>query len=360
MKIITIVGARPQFVKAAIVSRALAQSGAIEERLVHTGQHYDDRMSRIFFEQLEIPEPAHWLGVGSGSHGRQTGRMLEAIEEVLLAEQPEYVLVYGDTNSTLAGTLAAVKLHIPVAHVEAGLRSFNRRMPEEINRVLTDHAATLLFCPTTTALENLRAEGITAGVHLVGDVMFDSARHFAEIAASKVDPLREWHVQPKQFVLMTCHRAENTDDPARLRSILTAAARMAESIPVVFPVHPRTRKTIEGLHLHPPAGVRLIEPLSYLEMLALQRHAAVVLTDSGGLQKEAFILGTPCVTLRAETEWTETLADRANLLADADTARICAAVDEQRRRTRPLPDAAPHYGGGRAAEQICARLLTPE
>jgi UDP-GlcNAc3NAcA epimerase len=314
-------------------------------------------MSSIFFEELGIPEPAHRLEVGSGSHGLQTGRMLERIEQVLLAEQPEWVLVYGDTNSTLAGALAAVKMQIPVAHVEAGLRSYNRRMPEEINRVLTDHAATLRLCPTATAVENLQAEGITDGVSQVGDVMFDCARYFLDRASAKVTPLHPLGLRTKEFVLMTCHRAENTDDPARQHAILEAARRIAAAIPVVFPVHPRIRNRIAALTPRLPARVHIVEPLSYLETLVLEQQAAVVLTDSGGVQKEAFIVGTPCVTMRAETEWTETLQDRANILADADAARICAAVNEQRSRTRAMPDAAPHYGGGRASQQICQHLL---
>jgi UDP-GlcNAc3NAcA epimerase len=357
MKVVTVVGARPQFVKAALVSRRLAQVRGVEERLVHTGQHYDEQMSQVFFDQLEIPAPAHWLNVGSGPHGQQTGRMLERIESVLVAERPDWVLVYGDTNSTLAGALAAAKLHIPVAHVEAGLRSYNRRMPEETNRVLTDHVATLRLCPTTTAVANLKAEGVSDGVSLVGDVMFDCARHFLSRAASKVDPLRMLGLEPKQFVLMTCHRAENADSRTRLGAILEAAGRIAASIPVIFPVHPRTRKSIAAVAYHADSRIQLTEPLSYLETLILEQQAAVVLTDSGGVQKEAFILGTPCVTMRSETEWTETLQDGANILADADCEKIVAAVHQQWNRTEAMPEAASHYGGGRASERICDRLL---
>ncbi|MBW3539422.1 MAG: UDP-N-acetylglucosamine 2-epimerase (non-hydrolyzing) [Planctomycetes bacterium] len=356
MRVLTVVGARPQFIKAAIVGRALRERGGIEERLVHTGQHYDRQMSDVFFEELEIPHPAHSLGIGSCSHGQQTGRMLERLDDVLDAEVPDCVLLYGDTNSTLAGALAAVKRHVPVAHVEAGLRSFDLKMPEEVNRVLTDRVSRWLFCPTQTAVENLAAEGLRQGVFLVGDVMYDSAVYFAGVAEAKVDPFARLGLVRKQYVLVTCHRAANTDDPSRLSSIVRAAQSIARRIPVLLPLHPRTRQAVAGAGLSWGTDVRICEPLSYLEMLSLERQAAAVLTDSGGVQKEAFFFGVPCVTMRSETEWTETLLERANVLVDADEMRITAAVFEQLDRRTPLPDAAAHYGGGRASARIAEML----
>ena len=356
MKVLTVVGARPQFIKAAIMSKTLAQHAELDECLVHTGQHYDDRMSQVFFDELEIPRPAYNLQIGSATHGAQTGRMLEKIDEVMRAESPDVVLVYGDTNSTLAGALAAVKLDIPVAHVEAGLRSFNTRMPEEINRVVTDRVSSLLFCPTPTAVENLSVEGIIAGVHLVGDVMYDCALYFSERARSCNHPLSVCGHDRQDYILMTCHRAENTDDPARLNEIVEAANSLAETIPIVFPVHPRTRKQMRAIRreLHP--NIRSIEPISYLEMLLLERGAALILTDSGGVQKEAFIFGVPCVTLRAETEWPETLRGQANLLTEAHADRITEAVHSQLARHEPIPDAGECYGEAKACERI-ARLI---
>lgn len=347
LKIVSIVGARPQFIKAWPVSRALRQAGHTEI-LVHTGQHYDDAMSRVFFEELGLPEPDVNLGIGSGSHGEQTGRMLVALEPVLLEHRPDWVLVYGDTNSTLAGALAAAKLHVPVAHVEAGLRSFNKRMPEEINRVLTDHCSDLLFCPTPTAVENLAREGITRGVHLVGDVMHEALLEARQIAAQRSRILDRLGLEPRSYFLVTVHRAENTDDPTRLAGIWSALTELARERPVLFPVHPRTRKVLTGLGLFgesaqlrepdrgdgelpvvrpvPGADLRLLPPLGYLDMLRLTESARVILTDSGGLQKEACWLGVPCVTLRDETEWVETLAHGANVLAGTDPARICTAT----------------------------------
>lgn len=323
MKIITVVGARPQFIKAAPVSRELRQRHT--EVLIHTGQHYDDAMSAIFFRELEIPEPDVNLGVGSGPHGQQTGAMLARIEEILLVERPAWVLVYGDTNSTLAGALAAAKLHIPVAHVEAGLRSFNRRMPEEINRVLTDHISALLFCPTQTAVDNLAAEGITQGVHLVGDVMHEALLWAAERARTHSTILERLGVREKGYLLATVHRAENTDDPARLRAILDAFAALDE--PIVFPIHPRTKARIETLGLKSKiANLKSIPPVGYLDMVQLEQSARMILTDSGGIQKEAYWLGVPCVTLRDETEWVETVETGWNVLAGAEKGRIVAAV----------------------------------
>lgn len=346
MKIVSIVGARPQFVKAAPVSQQLRQKHT--EVLLHTGQHYDYRMSEVFFQELGIPAPDYNLEVGSGSHGQQTGEMLARIEEVLLHERPAWVLVYGDTNSTLAGALAAAKLHIPVAHVEAGLRSFNREMPEEINRVLADHIAGLLLCPTATAVENLAREGITAGVHQVGDVMYDAVLHGAGIATRQI--LERLAVAPRGYLLATIHRPSNTDDPAVLAEIVAALGATGET--VVFPAHPRTRKALGEAGLTPAANVRLVEPVSYLDMLALERDARMVLTDSGGVQKEAYWLGVPCVTLREETEWVETVAAGWNLLVGNDRARIVAAVQS----FRPAGERPSFWGDGRASERI-AELL---
>jgi len=343
MKVLSIVGARPQFVKCAPVSREVRK--VHEEVLVHTGQHYDYLLSEVFFRDLGIPTPDYHLDIGSGSHGVQTGRMLAAIEEVIAKEEPGIVLVYGDTNSTLAGALAAAKMHVPVAHVEAGLRSFDRRMPEEVNRILTDHCSDILFCPTATAVRNLAAEGVTAGVHLTGDVMVDALQQNLPLARerSTVDLPR------KGYYLATVHRASNTDDPAALRAIMGAFALLDG--PVVFPVHPRTQKKLAGYGIAPAANVRIVEPLPYFDMLALLSGARAVLTDSGGVQKEAYILEVPCVTLRENTEWVETVEDGWNVLVGADTNRIVAetekAGDARRRHSA-------RFGDGHAAERIAA------
>jgi UDP-GlcNAc3NAcA epimerase len=348
VKIVSVVGARPQFIKAATVSRHLRR--AHREVLVHTGQHYDEQLSDVFFAQLDLPPPDHHLGVGSAPHGKQTAQMLERLEDVLLQEKPDRVLVYGDTNSTLAGALAAVKLHIPLAHVEAGLRSYDRRMPEEINRVLTDHCADLLFCPTVTAVENLAREGITNGVHLVGDVMYDSLLQQTPDDSDARQILRGWGLEPGEYFLATVHRAANTDDAARLGTILQALGEL--SLPVVFPIHPRTRKAIAvaGLSLTP--NIHLREPLGYRDMLVLERHARSILTDSGGVQKEAFFLGVPCVTLREETEWPETVECGWNVLAGAEPERIVAAA----RRPAPQEERPLLFGDGHAAEKIVRSL----
>lgn len=328
MPILTIVGARPQFIKAAAVGRELRQ--VAYEIIVHTGQHYDDNMSRVFFDELDIPRPDYNLGVGSGPHGAQTGAMLAAIEDVLIKEKPDQVIVYGDTNSTLAGALAASKLHIPVAHVEAGLRSFNRHMPEEINRVVTDHLADTLFCPSQTAVNNLAAEGITSGVHLVGDVMYESLMHAVAHAKKKSDILERLQLRAGEYILATVHRAENTDQPDKLRRILAAFHDISRQQPVVFPVHPRTREKMKGLPDAHDAiktgGLRLLEPVGYLDMVRLETGAKAIMTDSGGIQKEAYWLGVPCVTLREETEWVETVAQGWNVLAGTDQRRIVSAV----------------------------------
>jgi UDP-GlcNAc3NAcA epimerase len=354
---LTVVGARPQFIKAATVSRALRARAGVREVLVHTGQHYDDNMSSVFFSEMEIPPPDHNLGVGSASHGAQTGQMLAAIEGILMQERPDCLLVYGDTNSTLAGALAACKLHIPVAHVEAGLRSFNRRMPEEMNRVLADHASDLLFAPTETAVTNLAREGI-AGPQVVnvGDVMYDAALFYGERAERGSDVLNRLGVAGAPYVLATVHRAENTDDRERLRTILAALAGVAAELPVVLPLHPRTRATLARLGMADLVGrVLVTDPLGYLDMVMLERHASLVVTDSGGVQKEAFFHGVPCVTLRDETEWVELVELGWNTLAPPlpglDLApRILATIGSRGRAAEP-------YGQGHSAEAIVERLV---
>ncbi len=349
MKVITVVGARPQFIKAAPVSKLLRAAGHTEV-LVHTGQHYDDNMSAVFFAELEIPTPDYHLAVGSGSHGVQTGAMLAKIDGLLLAEKPDWVLVYGDTNSTLAGALAAAKLHIPVAHVEAGLRSFNRAMPEEINRVLTDHISRLLFCPSDTAVSNLLREGITNGVYSVGDVMADALFGAVGQARVKSHVLECLHLEPKQYLLATVHRAENTDDVQRLQSIVQAFEQI--ETPIVFPVHPRTRKQLQIAGLTETAaqqvGLHLIDPLGYLDMVQLMGSARIILSDSGGMQKEAYWLGVPCVTLRDETEWIETVDAGWNILAGADRERIVQCV----RTFVPHGRHPVLYGDGHAADRV--------
>lgn len=358
MKIITVVGARPQFIKAATVSRSLRRaSDGAKEVMVHTGQHYDANMSQVFFDELEIPPPNCNLGIGSASHGAQTGRMLEALEKVVEAEAPDWVLVYGDTNSTLAGALAAAKLHVPVAHVEAGLRSFNRRMPEEINRVLTDHTAALLFAPTEEAVGNLEDEGITEGVRRVGDVMYDAALHYGQAAEQKSCVLEALQLEEKNYVLATVHRAENTDAPSRLRAIFEALAALAQDVPVVLPLHPRTRKALkeQGLFEHAQAALQLIDPVGYLDMMMLEKHALLIATDSGGVQKEAYFHRVSCVTLREETEWTELVQHSWNHLAppvSSDHVRhIIAEAMGQHGSSRHL------YGDGNAATLIVDALF---
>ncbi|MBY0422924.1 MAG: UDP-N-acetylglucosamine 2-epimerase (non-hydrolyzing) [Parvularculaceae bacterium] len=337
VRLISVVGARPQFIKAAAVSRRFAASGSVAEKLLHTGQHYDDNMSKTFFDELAIPEPAFRLQIGGSGHGRMTGRMLEQIEEVFLAEKPDAVLVYGDTNSTLAGALAAAKLHIPLVHVEAGLRSFNKAMPEEVNRVLTDHVSDFLFCPTSAAVENLRKENITRGVHKVGDVMYDATLHAKKESAARSRIVETLGLSGRPFVLATVHRAENTDDPARLREIFAFIDRERGDRAVVFPVHPRTRGVMarEGLA---PGGARLIDPVGYFDVHALLAACDQVFTDSGGLQKEAYFHGKPCVTLREETEWVETV--------DAGWNRLWKGPDYAPRRR------IDEYGEGDAAGAV--------
>ena len=348
MKILTIIGARPQFIKASVVSRVIQKTDGIEEIVLHTGQHFDANMSDIFFNQLAIPRPNIRLNIHSGSHGEMTGRMLMEIEQALLEHKPDRVMVYGDTNSTLAGALAAAKLHIPVAHVEAGLRSFNMQMPEEINRILTDQISDLLFCPTDTAVKNLGNEGFAnkpVKVLQVGDVMQDSALLFAQ---KSVVPVGDCDI-PDEFVLATLHRAENTDNPERLANIVHALNQVhRDHVPVVLPLHPRTRKLItqQGLSLN----VHLVDPVGYFEMLWLLDHCQLVLADSGGVQKEAFFFGKACVTMRDQTEWVELVDIAANVLVGAETHRIIQEC--VRNKGRVINDDSGLYGGGAASSRI--------
>jgi UDP-GlcNAc3NAcA epimerase len=338
-RILTVVGARPQFIKAAPLAAALARAG-LREILVHTGQHFDPAMSGVFFEELGLRAPDHALGIHSLGHGAMTGRMLEALEAVMLAEKPAIVVVFGDTNSTLAGALAAAKLHIPLAHVEAGIRSFNRRMPEEINRVLVDHMAGLLFCPTHRAVALLAAEGVTQGVHMVGDITHDATLAIAERARARTALLDSLGLVPRGFAVASVHRAENTDDPARFGRILGFLEDAAREQPLVWPVHPRTRRLLEARGWSAP-GVTLIEPIGFIDMAALLRNAAAVFTDSGGLQKEAYFHRIPCVTLRDDTEWPETIEAGWNRLWTGP------AHDGPRREIA-------EFGQGDTAERIAA------
>ncbi len=348
MKILTVVGARPQFIKAAPFSRAVRQRHT--EVIVHTGQHYDASMSDVFFEELHIPRRDHHLGVGSGTHAAQTAHILERLEPVIQRETPDRVVIYGDTNSTLAAAIAAAKLAVPVAHVEAGLRSYVRDMPEEINRVVADHVSSYLFAPTQTAVDNLAGEGISAGVTLTGDIMYDALLENAPLAAKRSTVLRDLALAPGGYVLATVHRAANTDDPARLADIIDALALLRE--PVVLPLHPRTRAALMGTDIEVEPPVRILEPAGYIDMLALEQNARMILTDSGGVQKEAYLLAVPCVTLRDETEWVETLEGGWNVLAGADAERILAAAQ------RPRPTGTPPrvFGDGHAAEKMVAAL----
>ncbi|WP_404941853.1 non-hydrolyzing UDP-N-acetylglucosamine 2-epimerase [Pseudomonas danubii] len=356
-KILTIVGARPQFIKAAAVSREiLKHPGRLEEVMVHTGQHYDPNMSQVFFDELEIPAPKYNLEVSGGGHGAMTGRMLEGIEQILLDEKPDWVLIYGDTNSTLAGALAAAKLHIPVAHVEAGLRSFNMRMPEEVNRILADRVSTLLLCPTEVAVENLAKEGITHGVDNVGDVMYDVALYYRDRARNSSLILKTLNLPEKGFALATCHRAENTDSPERLNEILGALSSIAAQLPVVLPLHPRTRKLISDHKLeHLLQELTIVEPLAFLDMVALEQAAKVILTDSGGVQKEAFFYQVPCITMRDETEWVETVALGWNHIVGASKTRILEAFAQLSNGQQN--DLSAPYGSGNASHLIIRHLM---
>jgi UDP-GlcNAc3NAcA epimerase len=349
MKIVSIVGARPQFIKAATVSRIMRANPALHETLLHTGQHYDENMSEVFFRELNIPCPDYNLEVGSGSHAEQTGFMLKGIEDVLLKEKPDCTLVYGDTNSTLAGALASAKLRIPVAHVEAGLRSFNRDMPEEINRIVTDRVSGLLFAPTKTAMDNLAREGLADITVFTGDVMYDSVLYYKEWIDR--DPFKyKTGGIPENYLLATIHRAENTDNTENLENIFLAFSRLNGDI--VLPIHPRTRKILQSSIALPP-NVHIISPVGYLQMMKLTLDATKVLTDSGGLQKEAYFLGKQCITLRTETEWVETLHDSWNIITGSDPESIEKAVRSE------LPDAPrqPGFGNGNSAEIILQKLL---
>ena len=366
MKIVTVVGARPQFVKAATVSRAIRDhnqnqvDSPMNEVIVHTGQHYDQNMSQVFFDELEIPRPDYNLEVSGGSHGAMTGRMLERIEQVLMEENPDWVLIYGDTNSTLAGALAAAKLHIPVAHVEAGLRSFNMRMPEEVNRILADRISTLLFCPTNTAVKNLRREGVTKGVHNVGDVMYDASLFYRDMARDKSSILEDMHLPEGEYVLVTCHRAENTDDLKRMNRIVNALERLGKEIRVVFPIHPRTRKALVRIERYERLmeTVEAIQPVSFLDMVRLEESAAMIVTDSGGVQKEAYFFKVPCVTLRNETEWVETVECGWNALVSPDDEGIYEAIRSAMVKSRhSRRECESLYGDGKAANTIVDILL---
>lgn len=365
MKIVTIIGARPQFIKAAMISRAIiehnrhSEGERIEEKILHTGQHYDRNMSEIFFNRLGIPQPTWKLHCGGiGSHAKMTAQMLVEIEKALLESMPDQVLVYGDTNSTLSGALAATQLHIPVAHVEAGLRSFNRKMPEEINRVLTDHIASHLFCPTYAAIRNLHDEGITRNVFHSGDVMYDAAMTFGKVAEEQSAIMSTLQLNRRSFYLCTVHRAENTDDKDRLTQIVHALTEIATpDKPVIWPLHPRTELYLDTYRLretlasHP--AVRIIDPVDYIDMVMLEKEAATILTDSGGVQKEAYFHRTPCITLREETEWTETIEAGWNRLAGYKTGKIIQSlhIESERREIE-------EYGDGHAAEKIIKALCS--
>lgn len=358
MKIVTVVGARPQFIKAAAVSRVLREKH--KELLIHTGQHYDSNMSDVFFEELHIPKPDWNLGVGSGSHARQTAEMMVGIETILLEEKPDCLLIYGDTNSTLAGAIAASKIHVPVIHVEAGLRSFNMKMPEEQNRILADHVSSLLLCPTDTAVENLRKEGIQAGVYQVGDVMCDAVLYYSHMMETRENAYYFGQLhglfasvpRVNTWYMTTIHRAENTDDENKIREILEALESL--DAPAIFPVHPRTRGMVERLYRQREyKNIVFVEPVGYLTMLYLVRHAVKTITDSGGLQKETYILGTPCVTVREQTEWVETLKGNHNILAKTEKEDIVKKVIKTE---IDWENKLAYYGDGHASEKICALL----
>lgn len=360
MKVMLVVGARPQFVKAAVVCRAMRATPGVEGILVHTGQHYNENMSEIFFEELEIPKPDYNLGVGSGLHGAQTGRMMEALEQTMLKEQPDWVLVEGDTNSTIAGALAAVKLHIPLGHIESGLRSFNRQMPEEVNRIVTDHVSDLLFPPTTVAIEHLRHEGLPEDkIFLVGDVLYDAALYYGAKAERESKILDRLELRGRDYILATVHRAENTDDPANLRGIFGGLFEIATEIPVVIPLHPRTRGRLEREHMlqEVESRLRVIEPVGYLDMIMLEKNARVIAIDSGGIQKEAFFYRVPCVTLRTETEWVETVELGWNRLAPELDNPASVAQTIRAALTAPCGSEATPYGTGNASELIIQCLI---
>ena len=373
-KILTIIGARPQIIKAAAISRAIENNftSTLEEILIHTGQHYDTNMSEVFFKELGIPTPHYQLAIGSGSHGEQTGKMLIEIEKILLKEKPDALLVYGDTNSTIAGSLAAVKLHVPVIHVEAGLRSFNKKMPEEINRIATDHFSTLLFSPTSTGISNLELEGFETSyagkaglnqpktVHC-GDIMYDNSLHFAALAGSDSTLLTDLGMEPNAFFLSTIHRPSNTDNPKHLLDILEGLSEISKSEghPIIFPVHPRTKQKIESSLSKAQfekieSQLKFIPPVSFLDMIALEQNAKMILTDSGGVQKEAYFFKKPCIILREETEWTEIVEAGSAILVGADKSKLIAAFNTLKHRECKFP---PVFGDGQAAKLICQTIL---
>ena len=375
MKIVTIIGARPQIIKAAALSRAIKTHYAnqIQEIIVHTGQHYDDNMSQIFFDELEIPRPDYNLHVGSASHGVQTARMTEGIEEILLKENPDFIVFYGDTNSTLAGAVAAAKIHVPIVHIEAGLRSFNKSMPEEINRIVCDHCSTLLFTPTKAGLENLKREGFPMDneppytidnpkIYHCGDIMYDNSLHFAEVAEAKTDILQRLDLLEKPFILATIHRDSNTDQPERLNAIFSALIRISEESHIVLPLHPRTAKLLKANlsnkkqeQLFTSKNITILPPVSFLEMIALERHSQLVITDSGGVQKEAYFFKKPCIILRPETEWVEIVETGNATLADADENRILQAW--QHFKGNPPTEFPEIFGDGQAAVFMLEKML---
>jgi UDP-GlcNAc3NAcA epimerase len=374
MKVVTIVGARPQIIKAAALSRAIKTKfqDKIQEIIVHTGQHYDDNMSQVFFDELGIPQPNYNLNIRSASHGDQTGMMVSGVEKVILTEKPACVVIYGDTNSTLAAAIAASKINVPIAHIEAGLRSYNKLMPEEVNRIIADHVSTFLFCPTQTAYDNLVREGFNKHtvppytinnprIYHCGDIMFDNSIYFSELAERKSDILRQNGLNSGQYILATIHRNNNTDDPSRLRSIFSALAKIAEKRKIIVPLHPRTTKQLEQIPslqntLKNAKNITVVPPVSFLEMICLEKNAGLLITDSGGVQKEAFFFRRPCIILRSETEWVELIACGASLLADADESRIIGGIEHFFNKTESL--AFPElFGNGKTAEFICEEIL---
>ena len=364
MKIVTVIGARPQIIKAAALSRAIRQhfSKEVQEVIVHTGQHYDNNMSQVFFDELDIPQPQYNIGVGSDSHGAQTAKMIEGIEKILLKEKPDCIVLYGDTNSTLAGAIAASKIHVPIVHIEAGLRSFNKAMPEEINRICCDHCSTLLFSPTATGYKNLLNEGIKTGIYHCGDVMYDNSKYFANIADKKSQILDKEELRGIDYVLCTIHRDNNTDQPERLNAIFRALLKISESKKVILPLHPRTSKSLnvslEKTLLHQITNnpnIKILPPASFFDMIVLERHAQMIITDSGGVQKEAFFFQKPCLILRSETEWTEIVECGAAVITDADESIIVESFNN-------FIENPPHndpeiFGDGNAAAFICKEML---
>ncbi len=348
IKISSIVGARPQFVKAAMVSKALLNSD-IDENIIHTGQHFDKNMSEIFFEEMSIPKPSVNLGIGGGTHGENTGRMIEGIERILIDQKPDFVLVYGDTDSTLAGALSAAKLHIPIAHVESGLRSFNRKMPEEINRILTDHLSNILFAPSENAVFNLKNEGIKKeSIHFVGDIMYDATLHFAALAEKNSDILNQLNIKAKEYMLASIHRAENTNNFERLNAIVSSFKLFEEKI--IFPVHPRTKEFLKKFKIKLPSNVIEIKPVGFIDMVMLEKNSMLIATDSGGVQKEAFFHKIPCVTLRDETEWVELVESNWNKLVTPSSASQIAKTYEKSIRT--IGSTIYPYGNGDTANLI--------